>query len=99
MQFIQDRIQNNGSIVPEMLQMVEQLRKGKSENENPHAIQAVGAGNYASFITNLTSYFKNLKTKQQKEEDENDEDIKREEEQDEADLAMALQIMNEEDNA
>ena len=99
MQFIQDRIQNNGAIVPEMLQMVETLRKQKSENENPHAIQAVGAGNYASFITNLANYFKNLKTKQQKEEDENDEDIKREEEQDEADMAMALAIMEEEKNA
>ena len=88
MKFIQNRIQNNGAVVPEMLSMVETLRT-KSETANPGAIPAVGAQNYINFIKNLTKYFDRLKTEDQKKKDEQDEELQNEKEKDEEDIAAA----------
>jgi len=98
MQYIQSRIQNNGAVVPQMLQMVQQLKK-KPRNTNPHAIQAVGAQNYMQFIQGLAKYFSSIKDASQKEKQRQEEEKKTEEEKarEEAEMRLAEQYAREEE--
>jgi hypothetical protein len=83
MQFIQNKINNSGAVVPEMLKMVEQLRT-KPAGTNPHAIMAVGPQNYMQFVSNLSKYFTQIATLFQQQQEKNkqtEEEKQREEEQ------------------
>ena len=89
MKTIQDKIQNSGHAVPELLPMVETLRKVDG-GSNPPAIPAVGAGQYASFIGSLASYFSGLSQASQKQEQKSDKEEKEQARQDEQ-LALAYE--------
>lgn len=88
MKFIKDKIGNKGSVFPSMLDMVQQL-KDKPDSWNPNAIQAVGGGNYAQFISQFSSFFKDL-IKKQKEENK---DVQKQERKDAREQALLEQAL------
>ncbi len=53
--FIQNTIQNKSSIIPNALAAIEQLKK---VNGNPTAIDSIGASNYMSILSQISSWFK-----------------------------------------
>lgn len=76
--FIQDKIQNKAAVVPQALQMIEQLKK--VGGSNPTAIQSVGAGNLMGAMQMLSKLFKK-KQKSQEEEQREEEMMKQIEEE------------------
>jgi len=95
MKTIQDKIQNSGHAVPELLPMVETLRKVDG-GSNPPAIPAVGAGQYSSFIGSLSKYFSGLSQAAKKQEQKSDKEEKEQRRQ-EAQLDLANQYALEEE--
>ena len=59
MQFIKNRINNNGSVVPSLLDAVENLRS-IAPGTNPDAIVAVGASTFAGLLQQLLQYVKDM---------------------------------------
>lgn len=59
MQFIKNRINNNGSVIPSLLDAVENLRS-IAPGTNPDAIVAVGASTFAGLFQQLLQYVKDM---------------------------------------
>ena len=94
MDFIEKTVQNKGAALPEILPMLQSLKKVDGMN-NPPAIKAVGPQNYIKFVGQLTSFFPALAkaAKQQvKDNKKEEEKQKREEEQ----LRLAHELLLEE---
>jgi hypothetical protein len=64
-QFIQQTVQNRSAIVPNALNALQQL---KQVNGNPNSIQAIGAGNFASILSQLSQWFQMNGNKNQKDQ-------------------------------
>lgn len=97
MEFIKKKIGNKGAAMPSMLEMVNTLKEKVDGSSNPHAIQAVGAGNYVNFISQFSSFFKDL-IKDQKANTKDARKQERKEAREEAQLRKAYQFKLEEDN-
>lgn len=75
-QYIQNKIQNKASVMPQGLQMIQQLKQ--IGGANPTAIQGVGAGNLMSVMQSLQKLFggqKKKKKQQQPEEQKRQEEL------------------------
>lgn len=89
--YIQKEVQNKGAAIPEILPMLQNLKRVNGK-QNPEAIVAVGPGNYTAFIGQLQSFFSALFQKQKKDKKDSQ---KQNEEQErlEAQLDRAYELL------
>lgn len=91
--FIEKKIQNKGAAIPEILNMVQNLKKVDDKN-NPEATQAVGAGNYGNFLGQLAGLFSGLQQQsQQQQQQSQEEEEKEQEQQRQRDRAAELELL------